>query len=190
MGESFKTCVFGGFDKQDVVKFIEQQSKAHQEEMETLQRDNEVLKEAVQRMENERTEFLPKAQMQEDGAVQIERLEAQIADMTEKLTALREENERLRGAAQEYYSLKDHIAEIEINAHHHTEEFRAETIRKIRDTINTFRTWCMEERRRYNCVNTEMLQKLRQAVSVMEMNNSAGFDKMADELQQIEDHLE
>ena len=37
MSESFKTCFFGGFDKQDVVNFIEQQSKAHSEEMEALQ---------------------------------------------------------------------------------------------------------------------------------------------------------
>ena len=190
MSESFKTCVFGGFDKQDVINFIEQQAKTHQEELEALQRDNEVLKEAVQRMENERTEFLPKAQRQEDGEVQIERLEAQIAELAEQLNALRNENETLRVPAQEYYNLKDHIAEIEINAHHRTEEFRAETIRKIRDILNSLRAWCSEERGRYNCVNGEMLQKLRQATTMMETNNDAAFDRMMENLQQIEENLE
>ena len=190
MSESFKTCVFGGFDKQDVVSFIEQQSKAHQEELESLQRDNEVLKEAVQRMEGERGEFLPKAQQQEQSAARIEELEAQLAVLNEELAALRQENESLREPAEEYEKLRDHIAEIEITAHRRTEEFRAETIRKIRDIINAQRAWCSEERGRYNCVNGEMLQKLHQATAMMETNNDAAFDRMMDNLQEIEDSLE
>ena len=190
MSESFKTCMFGGFDKQDVVTFIEQQSKAHQEELEALQRDNEVLKEAVQRMEEERGEFLPKAQQQEKGAARIEELEAQLAALNEELTALREENESLREPAEEYANLRDHIAEIEISAHHRTEEFRAETVRKIRDIINEQRAWCSKERGRYNCVNEEMLEKLRQATTMMETNNDAVFNRMLDDLQEIEDSLD
>ena len=190
MSESFKTCMFGGFNKQDVVNFIEQQSKAHQEEIESLRRDNDVLKEAVQRMENERGEFLPKAQQQEEGAARIEELEAQLSQLSDELAALRQENESLREPAEEYEKLRDHIAEIEINAHHRTEEFRAETIRKIRDVINAQRAWCSKERGRYNCVNGEMLEKLRQATTMMETNNDSVFDRMMDDLQEIEDGLE
>lgn len=190
MSESFKTCFFGGFNKQDVVNFIEQQSKAHREELETLQHDNEVLKEAVQRMENERGEFLPKAQQQEEGAVRIEELEVQLAQLRDELAALHQENEDLRGPAEEYEKLRDHIAEIEISAHRRTEEFRAETIRKIRDIINSQRAWCSEERGRYNCVNGEMLQKLHQATAMMEANNDFAFDRMMENLQKIEDGLE
>ena len=190
MSESFKTCLFGGFDKQDVVNFIEQQSKTHQEELEALQRKNEVLKEAVQRMENERGEFMPKAQLQEEGAARIEQLEAQLVELRSALSAAQEENEKLREPAEEYGKLRDHIAEIEISAHHRTEEFRAETIRKIRDIINEQRAWCSKERGRYNCVNGEMLEKLRQATTMMETNNDSVFDRMMDDLQEIEDSLE
>ncbi len=189
MSESFKTCMFGGFNKQDVVDFIEEQSRAYREELESLQRDNAVLKEAVQRMESERGEFLPKAQQQEEGAARIEELEAQLAERNEELAALRQENESLRQPAEEYEKLRDHIAEIEISAHRRTEEFRAETIRKIRDIINAQRAWCSKERGRYNCVNGEMLEKLRQATTMMETNNDAAFDRMMDDLQEIEDSL-
>ena len=190
MNESFKTCMFGGFNKQDVVNFIEQQSKAHQEEMEALQRDNDLLKEAVQRMECERGEFLPKAEKQEEGAARIVALEEQIAQMSADLAGLREENDKLREPAQEYFNLKDHIAEIEISAHRRTEEFRAEMVRKMRDIINSQRAWCSEERGRYNCINGETVQKLRQATEMMESNNDAGFDRMMESLQQLEDSLE
>ena len=190
MSESFKTCMFGGFNKQDVVEFIEQQSKTYQETLEALQHDNNLLKEAVQRMESERGEFLPKAEKQEEGAARIIALEEQIAQMSAELSKLQEENDKLREPAQEYFNLKDHIAEIEISAHRRTEEFRAETVRKIRDIINTQRAWCSEERGHYNCVNDEMLQKLRQATAMMEGNSDEAFIRMMDGLQKIEEGLE
>ena len=190
MSESFKTCMFGGFNKQDVVNFIEQQSKVHQEELEALQRDNDLLKEAVQRMESERGEFLPKAQQQEESVARMEELEQQLAQLRAEMETLREENENLRGPAQEYENLKDHIAEIEINAHHRTEEFRAEVVRKMRDIINAQRAWCGEEKGRYSCINGEMLQKLHQATEMMEANDGAGFDRMLESLQQLENSLE
>ena len=190
MSESFKTCMFGGFNKQDVVNFIEQQSKAHQKEIESLQRDNDVLKEAVQRMENERGEFLPKAQQQEKATARMEELERQLSQLRAETAALREENEKLRGPAQEYENLKDHIAEIEISAHRRTEEFRAETVCKMRDIINAQRAWCSEERDRYNCLNDETLQKLRHATELIEANSDAGFERMLESLQQLENSLE
>ena len=79
MSESFKTCMFGGFNKQDVVDYIAQQSKSYQEELEALQRDNDVLKEAIQRMERERGELLPKAKQQEETITRMSELEQQLA---------------------------------------------------------------------------------------------------------------
>ena len=190
MSESFKTCMFGGFNKQDVVDFIEEQSRAYREELESLQRDNAVLKEAVQRMESERGEFLPKAQQQEEAAARMEELERQLSQLCAEAATLREENEKLRGPAREYENLKDHIAEIEINAHRRTEEFRIETVRKMRDIINAQRAWCGEERGRYHTINAETLQKLRQATEMMESDSDAGFDRMLESLQQLEDSLE
>ena len=190
MSENFKTCMFGGFDKQDVVTYIEQQSKSHQEALEALQRDNDTLQEAVQRLERERGELLPKAQRQEQGVLRIRELEAQLTGLQEELTALRQENESLRVPAAEYQSLRDHIAEIEITAHRRTEEFRAEAIRKIRDIIAVQRDWCSEERQRYGEMNGEILEKLRQATAVMESSDEGAFDRMMESLQQLEDGLE
>ena len=44
MDASFKTCMFGGFDRQDVVAFIERTAEEHRAAVETLQAENEVLR--------------------------------------------------------------------------------------------------------------------------------------------------
>ena len=190
MSESFKTCLFGGFDKEDVIKFIEQQSEKHRIELDSIQRDNEVLREAVSRMERERGVFMPKAQEQEAATGRVQALEQELEQLRCELASVRQENESLRVPAQEYEKLKDHIAEIEISAHRRTEEFRAETIRKIRDVINAQRAWCSEERGHYNCLNSETLEKLRQAAMMVENNSDANFERMMEGLQRIEDSLE
>ena len=44
MDASFKTCMFGGFDRQDVVAFIEKTAEEHRVETETLRAENEQLR--------------------------------------------------------------------------------------------------------------------------------------------------
>ena len=42
MEASFKTCLFGGFDREDVVKFIEKTAAENQEQLETLEAESVV----------------------------------------------------------------------------------------------------------------------------------------------------
>ena len=44
MDASFKTCMFGGFDRQDVVTFIEKTAEEHRTALETLQAENDTLR--------------------------------------------------------------------------------------------------------------------------------------------------
>ena len=44
MDASFKTCMFGGFDRQDVVAFIEKTAEEHRVETETLRAENDQLR--------------------------------------------------------------------------------------------------------------------------------------------------
>ena len=44
MDASFKTCMFGGFDRQDVVAFIEKTAEEHRTALETLQTENDTLR--------------------------------------------------------------------------------------------------------------------------------------------------
>ena len=50
MSQNFKTCVFGGFDKQDVVSYLEEQAKQHADEVAALQQDKSDLRDKLKEL--------------------------------------------------------------------------------------------------------------------------------------------
>ena len=131
MDASFKTRLFGGFDREDVVTYIEKTAAENQTQLETLRAEVETLRKQRDEAasENEALRGLTEedAKLREENA----RLQAQLAQAQAEASALRSECEALRGPALEYQSLKEHIAEIEISAHRRTEEFRAKAMERL-----------------------------------------------------------
>ena len=131
MDASFKTCMFGGFDRQDVVTFIEKTAEEHRTALEVLQAENDTLRcerdDAV--AENDTLRLLAEedARLRDDNT----HLEQQVQALQQQLAAVQAENDALRGPAGEYQSLKEHVADIEISAHRRTEEFRARAMERL-----------------------------------------------------------
>ena len=189
MDASFKTCMFGGFDRQDVVAFIERTAEEHRAAVETLQAENEVLRreknEAAAENEGLRCITEQDAKLREDN----ERLERQVRELRQQVESLRVENEALRGPAAEYQSLKEHVADIEISAHRRTEEFRAKAMERLAQCIAQQRAWCSQRRSTYLSMNVSLLEQLRQAEQAVENADYTAFDSMISELQRLEDEL-
>ncbi len=190
MSEQFRTCLFGGFAKDDVVKFIARQAEenkkltdALREKAEALEAQNTQLEEALRKLHG-------KAAVLQEGSESAAEWEERCREAEQQAAALREENEALRGPAQAYAQVKDHIAEIEISAHRRTEEFRAEAIAKLRQCIAQQRDWCNEQRGRYEGMNEDTLQTLRRCQQIVENNDSQAFERMLLRLQELEDTLE
>lgn len=196
MSEKFKTCMFGGFDKDDVVKFIEKLAQEHQEEIAKLTEELDGLREKLITNEiklaaaDETAEELRHAceQYQADAAETTD-LHAKLEQAMSELETLRTENESLRGPAKEYESIKDHIAQIEINAHRRTEEFRAEAIAKLKDSIAQQRAWCSAQQERYEQLGNDLMQQFRRAESELEQRDLSGFARMSEELNALEESL-
>ena len=131
MSASFKKCMFGGFDPQDVIAYIDRTAKESQEKINALTEENENLSKSNQEMQDElmvlRQQF---TSFEKDGKT-AEQLQQELQAAQEKLQQVEAEATNLRTQAQEYQSLKDHIADIEINAHRRTEEFRAATVAQM-----------------------------------------------------------
>ena len=51
MSANFKTCMFGGFDRKDVIDYIEKSAKESQERIETLENENSELRSSNERIE-------------------------------------------------------------------------------------------------------------------------------------------
>lgn len=210
MSANFKTCMFGGFDRKDVIDYIEKSAKESQERIETLENENSELRSSNERIEQALRALHAQAKQRQEEqnqqsvqqqladaqaklkklAEEAEALQSENERMRTELESLRSESEQLRTAANDYMSLKEHIADIEINAHRRTEGFRAEAIEKLRQSVNAQRVWCQTQRGQYAFMNEKMLQELRRAAEVLERNDLSGFDAMLESLQNIEDTLQ
>ncbi len=189
MDASFKTCLFGGFDREDVVKFIEKTAAENQEQLETLEAELNALR--AQRDEAAAEHEALRGLTEEDACLREEnaRLREQLAQAQASAEALRQEAEALRGPAAEYQSLKEHVADIEISAHRRTEEFRAKAMERLAQCIAQQRAWCSQRRSTYLSMNVSLLEQLRQAEQAVENADYTAFDSMISELQRLEDEL-
>lgn len=189
MDASFKTCLFGGFDREDVVKFIEKTAAENQEQLETLEAELNALR--AQRDEAAAENEVLRGLTEEDACLREEnaRLREQLAQAQASAEALRQEAEALRGPAAEYQSLKEHVADIEISAHRRTEEFRAKAMERLAQCIAQQRAWCSQRRSTYLSMNVSLLEQLRQAEQAVENADYTAFDSMISELQRLEDEL-
>lgn len=190
MSTNFKTCLFGGFDREDVISFIEKSSRESRERIETLEKENETLQQSNQSMESElrlmREEFMSNAEQAQQAAALASRVE----ELSQQLQKLQEEAGSLRAQAAEYRALKDHIADIEINAHRRTEEFRAAAIAQLRQTIAQQYDWCQQAARQYVELSEQFSQKLLTAQQMIASPDMSGFERMQQDLQQINESLD
>ena len=197
MSANFKTCMFGGFDREDVVSYIEKTAKETQEKLDALETenaklkaDNEQIEQALRTLHAQTKQMKQEEQDQEFLQQRLDEAQARAAELAVRCEALEAENESLRASANECAHLKEHIADIEINAHRRTEEFRAEAIEKLRAIIAQQRTWCQKQRGEYAFMSETILQDIRRAEDVLENADYSGFDQMMAGLQQLEDTLQ
>ena len=131
METSFKTCVFGGFDREDVISYIRKTAEESQKKLEALMEETERLRVRCETAESELSALRTRSAELEQQLADTEVLRAEAERLRTEEETLRRENETLRGPAAQYQSLKDHIADIEISAHRRTEEFRARAMERL-----------------------------------------------------------
>ena len=185
MSANFKTCLFGGFDREDVVAFIEKTSRESSERIEALVQENEELQRKSQSMESElllmREDYLARSQQAERAAALAE----QVSALTAKLASLEEETDSLRRQAAEYQSLRDRIADIEISAHRRTEEFRAAAVAQLREMIAEQNAWCETAKARYSELSYQFSTKLQQAQAAVSQLDLGDVEDIQRRLQEL-----
>ena len=189
MNANFKTRVFGGFDREDVISFIEKTSLEHQKRVSTLEEENKRLSDRCGAAEAEVQALREQSRAELAAAAELEELKRKFAALTaenEQLRGeneqLRGENEQLRGPAEEYRRMKDHIADIEISAHRRTEEFRAQAIAELREMIVRQETWCAQAQAQYQQLSEQFAQKLELARRTVSAPDLSSFEQMREGL--------
>lgn len=190
MNTNFKTALFGGFDREDVVSYIQQTSRENQQRISALEAENQGLRERNHSMEAELGTLRRAALENSTAADTCRQLQKQLSQLQDQASQLQAETEGLRAQAAEYQSLKDHIADIEISAHRRTEEFRTKAIEQLRQLARQQEEWCVRSRTRYAELNRQFCQKLALAQQTLAEPDLSGFQELEEGLRQLEESFD
>ena len=155
MGSStFKSVAFGGFDKQDVVRYIEESAKEHAEAVRRLQAEKAELSSTLESLSAEKESLAQQlAQLQEQQqahAATMEQLRTQMTAISSEAENLRETAagaqdmasllEDLRPDAESYRQVRYRVGTIECEAQKRAAALEASTMASLRDLLAEFRT--------------------------------------------------
>ena len=142
MDHQFRNAVFGGFNRQDVLDYLE-----------TLARENaqkrQELEQSIGRAEGERDELCAQKQALEEQkrALEESRREAE---------ALREQVARLEPDAAAYAAVKDRSAGVELEAHRRAQGVLDQANSQARHLRQQMEQWMTRVGREYDALRTEV----------------------------------
>ena len=144
MDTVFKTALWGGFDKQDVIDYIEKTAKESEEQLTVAKKEQDQLSQEVSRLEALREELEAERDTLSQKNRELEERYAVLgAELAEKsaagdqallrvceLEALLPELERLRALELEYQTYRSHIVDAELDSRQRAGEISREAQEK------------------------------------------------------------
>ena len=147
---SFRSAAFGGFNRQDVLNYIESSARDHREKSAALQRERDEAVQAAQTAEDtareaqarvaaleEELNSIKKGLCQKSAALEaaeaaLSRERSDLAGLREELGDLRGQVSRMEAGARAYEELKDRTATIELEAHQRARAIEKEAEERAR----------------------------------------------------------
>lgn len=197
MSTNFRTRMFGGFDREDVVAYIKKITQENQAQLEkltqqnqALSQENDGLRQEVASLRSRLDSYESSSREKDELSQQNQRLAQENRDLQDAMREMEERCGLLQEQADEYAKIRDHIAEIEISAHRRTEEFRSQAIQRIHALVAQQRSWCNENRVRYEELLQRFAEKLETAKSVVQESDLSGFGEMLTALDELDKELD
>ena len=174
MDHPFRTAAVGGFNRQDVLTYLEAAAKKAEEEQRRGQMQVEHANEAADRAEEalreSRTRLGELTAQSEQQKTELEAANRELAELRAareaeltELEALREENEQLkeqvehlRPSAEAYDGLKDRTAGLELEAHQRAQRIEDEAAEQVRRIHHQMELWIQRVQREYDMLRTQV----------------------------------
>ena len=148
----FRTAAFGGFQKQDVLTYLETSAREQAEKLSALQRELEEAKKGKaeaeekasaeeKRLSNLEEENKRLAADLADREASLSKLSAERADLAAQVAGLTQEVKKLTPAAASYEAIKDRTAGIELEAHGRAQAIEQEAQAKVKKTKAEMECW-------------------------------------------------
>lgn len=203
MEHTFKGSLFGGFNRSDVTKYIEQTAleakdriDALEKETDGLCRENSDLRtqlDSVTAARDRLSDSFEDTLKQHNGTkaalidtqAQLSAAREKLAALEREKTALQAEVARLQKTADEYASTKAHISEIELQARQRADELEERTRRQLSELLDTCRRRCEEVTSVLNTSCASVSSELKKLdASVVQL--PAAFDTLHAGLEDLE----
>ena len=203
MEHTFKSSLFGGFNRSDVTRYIEKTALESRDRIDALEKENDGLcrensdlctqLESVTAARDRLSDSFEDTLKQHNGTkaalidaqAQLSAARERIAALESEKAALQAEVARLQKTADEYASMKAHISEIELQARQRAGELEDRTHRQLSELLDSCRRRCEEVTSVLNasCVGVSgELQKLDASVAQL----PAAFDTLHAGLEELE----
>lgn len=144
---TFKSVAFGGFDKQDVIHYIEQAARESAANLEKLQQERDSLQTEAESLRSQvrelQTRLEVECSLREQAQSQLEEEQAARQELEagrDEAQRLRAELEKLRPEAEAYAQFRDRVGDIECDAHKRAAELEADTTARLRWIVELFRS--------------------------------------------------
>ena len=132
---AIKSVAFGGFDKEDVARYIEQLSQ----ETEKLREERDVFQEKADRLENEAVELKNQVQELSKAKEELSVEMARLAPLEQENVQLKEQVEALRPDAEAHVMLRGQVGAIECEARQRAAELEEHTAGQMHKALDLFR---------------------------------------------------
>lgn len=196
---SFKSVTFGGFDKQDVVRYIEQASEKAaavqkqlkderaelQKQLEEQVRKTEELQAQVKTLTEQRDSLQTELDLERSAKQKLEPLQA----MEEEAARLKAEVETLRPDAKAYAQFRERLGSIECEARKRADDLEMASAEQMRRTVDSFRTQYQSLMETFGSAAIHVLGELRK-LEVDLTQLPLAMDKAGKELEQLSARLE
>lgn len=129
MENTFRSAIFGGFNRQDVMEYISRMASDHKESLEKFEQENADLRtqlegksELERALEDLRRDYENIAQELAEEKIAKEQYRRQLEESTAQVKQMAE----FQREAEEYSGVKEHIADIELEARRRADDVLAE----------------------------------------------------------------
>ena len=137
-----KSVTFGGFDKQDVIRYIEQAAQQAAAAQQTLQDENENLRKQAEALSAELSTLraqVSSLSAERDRLQEALGRESASRQQLESLKPLESEVARLRPDAEAYAQFRERIGAIECEARKRAADLEQATVSQLQKTVDLFR---------------------------------------------------
>ena len=137
-----KSVTFGGFDKQDVIRYIEQAAQQAAAAQQTLQTENEDLRKQAADLSAELSALraqISSLSAERDQLQETLNQESASRQQLETLKPLEDEVARLRPDAEAYAQFRERIGAIECEARKRAADLEQATVSQLQKTVDLFR---------------------------------------------------